>query len=82
MVEKNRVPSTAFRDLREVLADPDHVFQEVPVAVEVAEAILQVSREAIPDMPGRIVAAIAIHLAVPILSRDGRIRASNLRTIW
>jgi PIN domain nuclease of toxin-antitoxin system len=44
--------------------------------------MLQVSREAIPDMPDRIVAATAIHLAVPILSRDGRIRTSHIQTIW
>ncbi len=44
--------------------------------------MLQVPREAIPDMPDRIVAATAIHLAVPILSRDGRIHTSRIQTIW
>src|SRR5271165_2979983 len=48
--EKNRIPATAFRDLRTVLADPGHVFKEAAVTAEVAEAILQVSRDEIPDM--------------------------------
>jgi predicted nucleic acid-binding protein len=39
-------------------------------------------RSEIPDMPDRIIAATAIHLGVPVLSRDGRIRASSVRTIW
>lgn len=33
-------------------------------------------------MPDRIIAATAIHFGVPVLSRDSRIRASNVRTIW
>jgi PIN domain nuclease of toxin-antitoxin system len=32
-------------------------------------------------MPDRIVAATALHLCVPILSCDGRIRSANLQTI-
>ena len=42
----------------------------------------QVSREDIPDMPDRIVAATAVYLGVPVISRDGKIRASNVQTIW
>jgi PIN domain nuclease of toxin-antitoxin system len=41
-----------------------------------------VPRDDIPDMPDRIVAATALHLSVPIPSRDWRIRASNLQTLW
>jgi predicted nucleic acid-binding protein len=41
-----------------------------------------VPRTAVPDMPDRIVAATAVFLGVPVISRDGRIRAANLRTVW
>jgi PIN domain nuclease of toxin-antitoxin system len=34
------------------------------------------------DMPDRIVAATAIHLGVPVLSRDSRIRGSMVQTVW
>jgi len=33
-------------------------------------------------MPDRIVAATAVHFGVPVISRDGRIRASSVQTIW
>jgi PIN domain nuclease of toxin-antitoxin system len=33
-------------------------------------------------MPDRVIAATAIHFDVPIISRDGRIRAANLKTVW
>ena len=41
-----------------------------------------VPRSDIPDLPDRIIAASAVHLGVPVISRDGKIRASQLRTIW
>ena len=33
-------------------------------------------------MPDRIIAATALHLGVPVISRDGKIRASTVATIW
>ena len=33
-------------------------------------------------MPDRIIAATAIYHDVPFISRDGKIRASSVRTIW
>jgi PIN domain nuclease of toxin-antitoxin system len=41
-----------------------------------------VPRVEIPDMPDRIVAATALYFGVPAISRDGRIRASNIQTVW
>ncbi len=35
-----------------------------------------------PDMPDRIIGATALHLGLPLITRDGKIRASDLRTIW
>ncbi len=49
---------------------------------EVVEAMRQVPRAQVPDMPGRIVAATAAYLRVPIISRDGRIKSSNVQTVW
>jgi predicted nucleic acid-binding protein len=33
-------------------------------------------------MPDRIIAATALHLGVPVITRDRKIRASNLKSIW
>ena len=64
------------------IADPDHVFKEAPFTLEIVEAMRQVPRADVPDMPDRIVAATGVYFGTPIISRDGRIRASNLRTVW
>lgn len=82
LVEKNRLLASAYADLKKALRDPDHVLQEAPVTAEIVDAMLDVSRADIPDMPDRIVAATALYFGVPAISRDGRIRASNVQTVW
>jgi len=59
-----------------------HVLQEAPVTSEIIDAMLDVPRVDIPDMPDRIVAATALYFGVPVISRDGRIRVSNVQTVW
>jgi PIN domain nuclease of toxin-antitoxin system len=82
LVEKRRVPASAYQDLRSALSDPDHVFVEEPLSADVVEAMRSVPRDDVPDMPDRIVAATAIYFRVPVISRDGKIRASAVETIW
>jgi len=82
LVEKNRLPPTAYTDLQTALRDPDHVLQEAPVTAEIIDAMLEVPRADIPDMPDRIVAATAVYFSVPTISRDGRIRTSGVQTVW
>jgi PIN domain nuclease of toxin-antitoxin system len=83
LIEKNRLPSAnTYADLKAVLADPDHMFKEAPFTVEIVDAMRHVPRADVPDMPDRIVAATAVYFGVPVISRDGKIRASNVQTIW
>lgn len=82
LVEKKRLPLSAYEDLKDALANPDYVIQEAPFNGAVVDAMRQVSRAHVPDLPDRIVAATAIFLRVPVISRDGHIRSSNTKTIW
>ena len=82
LVEKNRLPPSAYTDLKNALADPAYVIEEAPFTIEVVDAMHKVPRADVPDLPDRIVAATAVYLGVPVISRDGRIRASKIKTIW
>ena len=82
LVEKNRLPVSAYDDLKAALADPGNVIEEAPFTADVVEALRQVPRAQVPDMPDRIVAATAVYLRVPVISRDGRIQSSNIQTVW
>ena len=82
LVEKRRVIEAAYEVLAEALANPEHVFVEAPLNAAVVRAMHRVSRAEVPDLPDRVVAATAVHLNVPVISRDRMIRAASLKTIW
>jgi predicted nucleic acid-binding protein len=82
LIEKQRIPSTALDELLTAIEDPKKVLKEVQLHTGIVRAMPQVLREDIPDFPDRIIAATAVHYNVPAISRDGRIRSSNIRTIW
>ena len=75
---KGKVKEAAGRALN----DPDFVLEEAPFTGEVVDTMRQVPRVDIPEMPDRIVAATALYFGVPVISRDGRIPASNMQTVW
>ena len=60
LVEKGRLPASAYDELRKALDDPDCVLQEAPFTGEIVETMRRVARADIPDMPDRIVAATAL----------------------
>ena len=42
LIEKNRLPSSAYDDLKLALADPDHVLKEAAFTIEIVDALRQV----------------------------------------
>ncbi|MEG4940341.1 PIN domain-containing protein [Microcoleus sp. F4-D5] len=55
---------------------------EIPFDRNIALSLKQVDRSQIPDLPDRIIAATALYLNVPVISRDRRIQLSSIDTIW
>ena len=82
LVEKGRVQVEALDQLLAAIDNPDSVLVELPVDHEVAIAMQQISRDTVPDMPDRIIAATALQHKIPVISRDSQIRLSEVRTIW
>lgn len=82
LIEKERIPVTALDDVVAAIADPKNVLKNIALDDRVAVNLRNIPRQDIPDLPDRIIAATAQLYGVPVLSRDGRIRASNIKTIW
>jgi PIN domain nuclease of toxin-antitoxin system len=80
--EKNKIPLATLTRLQEALRSHDAILQVAELTDAAALAVNRVPRAEVPDMPDRIIAATALHLGVPVISRDGKIKAALLNTIW
>ena len=74
-------PAFARRILIRTLDDPSGPDALAALDRGVAEALASVPRSKVQDLPGRVVGATAVALQVPVVSRDGKIRASVVNTI-
>src|ERR1022692_3748132 len=81
LVERGRLPPEAIRRLDRELVEPTLGIEVIPVDARVAAAVRDIPREIVPEMPDRIIAATALYLNVPLITRDARIQASGIRTI-
>jgi PIN domain nuclease of toxin-antitoxin system len=79
LIEKGRIPTDALGDLQAAIADPGSVLQHVAFDESIAIKMAEIPRQQVPD---RVIGATALLYGVPVLSRDNRIRASNVRTVW
>jgi PIN domain nuclease of toxin-antitoxin system len=82
LAEKGKLPVDAVKKLDDALREENSSIAIVPLDSAVARAVAQISRNAVPDMPDRIIAATAAHLGVPLVTRDRQIQASGIKTIW
>lgn len=82
LIEKGRIPAESLTQLISILSDEATAFELYPIDLTIARKLPQADRAQIPDMPDRIIAATALHLSVPVISRDGKIVASSITTIW
>ncbi|MEM4284535.1 MAG: type II toxin-antitoxin system VapC family toxin [Candidatus Caldarchaeum sp.] len=82
LAEKGRLPEIALQRLSNALTDPAMSFAVVPLDLAIAQRVQQIPRDLLPDMPDRIIAATALHLNLPLVTRDQRIQAIGIKTIW
>ncbi len=82
LVERKKLPAAALQRLQHALTDTGAVLAIAPIDLAVANALEHIPRNVVPDMPDRIIAATAVHLGVPLVTRDRRLRAAGIQTIW
>ncbi|HEY6443968.1 MAG TPA: type II toxin-antitoxin system VapC family toxin [Candidatus Acidoferrales bacterium] len=82
LVERRRLPISALERLRSALNDPNSGLFIASVDGSVADALPNIPRDVVPDMPDRIIAATALHLGLPLVTRDRRLQAAGIQTIW
>lgn len=80
--EKGKLRPGTLARLKSALEGDDAGFVLVPLNLEVTEALGQIPRDAVPDMPDRIIAATALYLNLPLVTRDRQIQVTTIPTIW
>ena len=82
LLEKGRVPRTVLALLREALDDPKTAFRLVELKRAISDEVEHISRLIVPDMPDRIISATALHLNLPLVTKDEKIlKLTMIQTI-
>lgn len=80
--EKRKISDIALQRLRQALNDPDTRWLVAALDTPTAQSTIQVPRDIVPEMPDRIIAATALYLNLPLVTRDSKIQSSTIQTIW
>ena len=82
LAERGRIAQESYDRLASELNDDTSAFVLASVDADVVQQMRHVSRSAVPDMPDRIIAATALHLGSPLVTRDRRLQNLGIRTLW
>ena len=80
--ERGRIDAATLDRLLRAIDSENALLVEIPFDRNIAQALMRVERSQIPDLPDRIIAATALYLGLPLISRDRRIQLSDVNTIW
>ena len=83
LIEKARLIPQTLPSLMQYLKLPNSSFITQDLTEDIAQTLKQIPRQTVPDMPDRIISATALHLNLPLVTKDHKIRAlQNINTIW
>jgi PIN domain nuclease of toxin-antitoxin system len=83
LTEKGRIDPSVLPLLQAALNDPTTAFRSYDIHQEVADAVSQIIRTVVPELPDRVIAATALYLNIPLVTADRKIQAAqNIQTIW
>ena len=70
LAEKARFPSALVTQMLDLIDPPSAGYTVAPLDAGVVRSLAAIDRSSVPDMPDRIVAATALKLGIPLLTRD------------
>ncbi len=82
LIEKRRLPVELYDRINQALRQGNHGLVEVSFSMAMADALRKIPADLVPDMPDRMIAATTLHLGLPLVTRDAKIRATTLVTVW
>lgn len=80
--EKGRIPTGSLQQFQNIIKAGESNLILVDLTQDIVLKMSEISRTTVPDMPDRIIAGTALHLGLPLISRDHKIQLSQVDTIW
>lgn len=82
LIERGRLAGEVLTRVLNAADDPNVGIMLVPLDRNISATIQQIDRATVPDMPDRIIAATALSLSLPLVTRDTKIQAlTTIQTI-
>ncbi len=83
LIERGRLAGEVLTRVLNAADDPNVGILLAPLDRNISGTIQQIDRATVPDMPDRIIAATALSLSLPLVTRDAKIQAlTTIQTIW
>lgn len=82
LIERGRVHSSTLERLTKAIDRDNAVLVDVAFDRSVAKKMQTIDPLIVPELPDRVIVATAVHLNLPLISRDHQIAASGITTIW
>ncbi|MBD1830373.1 type II toxin-antitoxin system VapC family toxin [Microcoleus vaginatus GB1-A2] len=83
LIERGRLAGEVLTRILNAADDPNVGIMLAPLDRNISATIQQIDRATVPDMPDRIIAATALSLSLPLVTRDAKIQAlTTIQTIW
>jgi len=83
LTERQRVPTDRIDRIANLPIAPGSHYHAVALDTQIIQVMRRVPRETVPDMPDRIIAATALFLGLPLITRDDRIAQLGLiQCVW
>ena len=83
LTEKQKIPPLVLERVQAALNNSNSGMKILPVSHEIALEMQKIPRETVPEMCDRIIAATALYLGLPLVTKDHKIRNLDvIQTIW
>ncbi len=83
LIEKNKFQPALLTRIISRLNNPNAELKPIELTVGIADKLSQIPRSVVPDMPDRIIAATALYLNLPLVTKDHKVQAlTSIQTIW
>ncbi|MGI0482154.1 type II toxin-antitoxin system VapC family toxin [Geminocystis sp. CENA526] len=83
LVEKGRIVKEVLTRVNQAIDDSNVNLFLVPLDRNITSNFEEIDKSIVPEMPDRIIAATALFLQLPLITRDLKIQnLPNIQTIW